>query len=779
MSSAPAIPSPYIPPDDASLGGEAIIVGWIVIAFVSAGLLRSLLDRCDAAWYSMLAVFIGWTGPFSILYFLPLDLSSTKYRACLAQQAAGAVDLPCTPPLLYIAYATQLSIWQAIYWTLFFLTWFTIPILQSATDSGGFTAAQSFRKAIRYNAWYYSVLGIVGAVLLTVLAVWRGLDFASLKGFLMAISNAYGLLLVVLFMSYGLVDIPRELWHAADVRRSLSMLEYRAPRYKEQLESSMRDLQEVQKSILALDPLVPVSNPVRKYVDRMLIQCPAELRNTPAPSGGFTSWFRSGPAAPSPDQITLKSLQQLHRSLKQAILARNRCQYQWDHLIERAHFFQDIIDNSDNSDRRFHVLGRFRASWRQRLEWVWYVHGRGTLLRLFALIAGVLSIALLWSEVTMNMGLSVFELVQRAKSYAATELVALVTLAYLAACTFGPLLSIRVFSIYQLAPGQHTNVKSLLFFAAYMTRLCFPLSWNMLNLTQSEAVFSRVMGSVNLVPLLGDSFNDWVPISLVVLCGITVLNIQARILRMCGLDAAYVAGDGDDADDEARRADGRMLLTQAKAAREAARVAGAATPLVSGQTNEPLLLAAADAPAESNVVTQPPQYAALALDDEFVPLGRRRAGRNGNSRTSTPALPPLPPLPAQQPQQQTASRAAAALAPPPPPPPPPSVPAARPAPQVVSPPNPTTGLSIPKSISFTFAMGGRAPTLARGNVNSGAQPQQQSAAGVGLAVPTANGRKRSVSTTGPAAPNVSSPPVGKGAAAPPSVKRPLNLFDDI
>ena len=45
---------------------------------------------------------------------------------------------------------------------------------------------------------------------------------SSLVGFLIALSNAFGMILVVTTLGYGLVDVPRKYWRMASMQRSLS-----------------------------------------------------------------------------------------------------------------------------------------------------------------------------------------------------------------------------------------------------------------------------------------------------------------------------------------------------------------------------------------------------------------------------------------------------------------------------------------------------------------------------------------------------------------------------
>ncbi|ORZ32531.1 LMBR1-like membrane protein-domain-containing protein [Catenaria anguillulae PL171] len=631
----PTMPtSPPLAIDITSTTGTAwIIIGWLAVLSIALVTLLQLGNRKETPPAIGFFVFLGWAGPFSILYFLPLDLTSSKYRQCVEHASSSAAASECIPPLLYLSSDDLRTIWQSIYWTLFFITWFAIPILQTYCDSGGFTALQSLRKALRYNAWYYGTIGIVALVTLAYVTVVNGPpNWLALKSIGMALSNAYGLILLVLCLSYGIVDVPRELWLAADVRRSLTILEYRAVRYRDNLQAATRSLESIYREIAALDRTVPVSDHVRPYVDKLLIRLPAEHRTATVPTSSstfnFSSWFSRGnngasPSGPQPGSVTLKALQQLHRSLKMATLEYNRRKYKWDHLVKSALYYQDILDNEDNSDGRFHVIGRFVPPWQQRAEFIWFTYLRAWTLRAVSIVCGVMSLALVWSEVTMSMGLSVLALFTRTHSYTVLQAACITAVGYMTICTFVPLLSLRVFSVHQLAPGHHSAVPSLLFFAAQMTRFTFPMCWNFANLAEADnLVFSKVMGTVNLVPLLGEGFNDWVPISLVVLASMTLLNVHGRLFKCLKLDTAYVASEEEGDSASSDRADGRLLLQQARASRSTQVAEIGNTPLSADRQG---LLSSN--PGSPPVAPAPgvPNIAPILPDDAFVPLAKRGA----------------------------------------------------------------------------------------------------------------------------------------------------------
>lgn len=78
--------------------------------------------------------------------------------------------------------------------------------------SGDFTVKAKFMTALIQNLIFYAILGVVGAIALVYL--WAKGQFdageGSFSGFLIFCTNAYGLILIILFLSYGLVGVPKK-----------------------------------------------------------------------------------------------------------------------------------------------------------------------------------------------------------------------------------------------------------------------------------------------------------------------------------------------------------------------------------------------------------------------------------------------------------------------------------------------------------------------------------------------------------------------------------------
>ncbi|KAJ2708727.1 hypothetical protein H4S00_006855, partial [Coemansia sp. D1744] len=157
----------------------------------------------------------------------------TLYRIC---------EHDCDEPLGYISSPFTRRLWVGLYWSMYLLTWVVLPIMMSYVDSGAFT----FRDRLRESAWsnlqFYGVSGAVGLLVVGYIALTRGVFGADLVAFFMALANFWGLFLVITFMGFGLVAIPRKLWFRGDLALELSKIEGRAMAYKDKAYDSALEL---------------------------------------------------------------------------------------------------------------------------------------------------------------------------------------------------------------------------------------------------------------------------------------------------------------------------------------------------------------------------------------------------------------------------------------------------------------------------------------------------------------------------------------------------------
>ncbi|KAJ2786888.1 hypothetical protein GGI15_001157 [Coemansia interrupta] len=550
-------------------------------------LLHTYGDRKRCAWYVQLASVTSWYLPFTIVFILPFDFSSTLYRRC---------ELNCDEPLGYISSEFTRRLWFVLYWFMYTLTWLVLPIMMSYVDSGAF----SFKARLRESAWsnlqFYGISGVVGLVLVGYVVLTRRIVGTDLVAFMMALANFWGLFLVITFMGFGLVSIPRKLWRQGDLVLELSKIQSRAVAYKDKAYDSALELSDIVREANLVSSRIGYNDDLRHCVDTIMEYCPRTDANGIRPSTQNATLSDRIPV-----DITETYLAALHNRIKKAVLKEERDRWRWNRSARRAFFLQDAIDSSGNPRRQLESNLRPWSQWsigKRAAAWWWYIALRPVVYRALSIAAAVLSVGILWSEITFNLDSSHFSLVNHllrsmGLSYFAIEATSIVIIAYMSLCAYSSVMKLRLFNIYSLESHHHTNERSLLFCGAYLCRLMFPLCYNFLNMAggvdaskDDEATeFSKFMDKIDLVPVLGEQSNRAIPVLIMVPAALAFFNIHGRVMEYFSISRAGVgtrasgvsagANGDDDGDEEAElgplclpQEEGRGLLLEARRAAE-------------------------------------------------------------------------------------------------------------------------------------------------------------------------------------------------------------------
>ncbi|KAF9966985.1 hypothetical protein BGZ70_000525 [Mortierella alpina] len=510
------------------------------------------------------------------------DLSSTLFRGCKAEEE-------CNEPFMYVSSEFLVAAWRTLYWSSFALTWVMIPLLQAYTQSGEFTVMKKFRSAVRYNIIYQLIIGTIALIGLVGVIYVQGTS--NLRAYVMALSNSWGLVLVVIFMGYGMVDVPRRLWHKGDNSRELRRISFKASVVKDKRQDTEDEVHAVAKELSVVCHRVQLSDPLRPFIDQMVENSPAvrgiqfESSRTASPNsashngnrgdlsgtGGALGGSRTAVSSSSggrkhatdgavPVVITEQYLADLHARIKRALRMNDRWNAIWQDLLKAGFLAQDIQENADNPDKKFRSNLRPLTSKPRNLllsfEWHWHLKLRPFLLRSLSALCAALSLLIVWSEMTyqnLNPILSVIGLlVQLARdrmSYGAIEAISFFTMLYMCTCAYTTLMKMKLLNNYVLVPNHHTDEPTLLFIGSYLCRLTFPLVYNYLTIStigkEDSTVFAGYMGKIDMVPFLGE-FNYYMPYMILVPTVITLFNVFAKMFAVCSISDNFFDNDDDE-----------------------------------------------------------------------------------------------------------------------------------------------------------------------------------------------------------------------------------------
>ena len=386
------------------------------------------------------------------------------------------------------------AFWRVVYWTSQVLTWLVLPLMQSYTKAGEFSVWGKLRSALIDNAIYYgSYLLIVGVLLLYIaLRPDVYLDGSQLRAIAASASNTWGLFWLVLLLGYGLVEVPRWLWNAACPQFMLNQGYFKSAKLSHERAEAWDHLNDLLQSLQSIGSSIGNNHPLRQHLDTVESRVPSELLDRLRRS--------APPDAPHADVPSEKALVRLHKQLLKALQHHNRVETQWSLMVEKVIYLEDAQRNSCSHDSHFkHSTPRERNQlvnllYTPSVEWFWVCRVRGWLLRSMSVVAGVVSAAIVWSELTFfyqSPTLSIFAiLVNIAKSnydYITIELISSLTMAYIALCAYSTLFAVRVLNLYYLAPHHQTDQYSLIFSGMMLCRLTPPMCLNFLSLIHMDS----------------------------------------------------------------------------------------------------------------------------------------------------------------------------------------------------------------------------------------------------------------------------------------------------
>ena len=121
-----------------------------------------------------------------------------------------------------------------------FFSFVLVPFVMHYEVSGEFDRNLRVRHAAFKVVRTYTIYAVLGVVFLIVL--WTKGAFAmegfSLKGLVMAMGSAFGLLQIIVFLGYGLVNVPRQMHFMNSFEKQLNMTLCRVDTCEDRLQSS-------------------------------------------------------------------------------------------------------------------------------------------------------------------------------------------------------------------------------------------------------------------------------------------------------------------------------------------------------------------------------------------------------------------------------------------------------------------------------------------------------------------------------------------------------------
>lgn len=506
------------------------ITAVLSIALLVLLVIRHFLPLRTTPTYLLLPVFLALALPCSIVVLVPIDLASAD-----SNESKHALWLP---------ERVILVTWRITYWLTFLLSWFVLPLLGEYCDSGYRDPRSRIIDSLRTNARYQLIV-LSTAVLGLVYFIWEnGFHVASIKGLIMALAYAWGLILAIGLMGHGLVALPRRLFMNADVSTRLRRLQMRAPKIKESLDEASEKLEVLESTVVQLKRHKGgASREQQDWIDEL-----AETSILPDMRPGFAAAAQaSNPSIPS--VVTDRYLADLTRKLKRARHRKARFDDEWTNLCQQAQNTQAILDSATSRKLEFE---HSRDSWLGRASFLtpamrYHLH-MNVVPALRKSLSGILalgSILIVWSEIVKSfapklsvIGLSVVHHSNsKAKVNFGGQVMAALWLLYMDTSALYAIFDVKVWGNRALVKRQ-TYAESACWYSLQVAKLTVPLSYNFITMMPpsffKETMFFRFLGQlINLTPL-GQGFSAFFPIILLIPVIATSFNLYGKAKGVFG-----------------------------------------------------------------------------------------------------------------------------------------------------------------------------------------------------------------------------------------------------
>jgi hypothetical protein len=212
-------------------------------------------------------------------------------------------------------------------------------------------------------------------------------------------------------------------------------------------------------------------------------------------------------------------------------------------LVDKYIKLEDIIASKYNEDRRIsHIFKAPREGRSGRFldvsEWLWECWVSPIFCRIAAVVLAVMGCFVVLGELTLfvEAPVGVFPLMfESDHGDIGTQLLCMIPLCFIVFTTYFGLFNLKLQGMYGLYPHNNTDPHNLTWSASFMARLASPLCYNFLLFIKVKgSEFEKVIGVVDVVPVVGKDFAVFFPSILIVFVFMNLFNVYGRLMKALG-----------------------------------------------------------------------------------------------------------------------------------------------------------------------------------------------------------------------------------------------------
>jgi len=402
--------------------------------------------------------------------------------------------------------------------------------------------------SLKINGIYYAIEIGAFIIFFVIYAIAKGFPTAEYaKGLMMSMSSAWALIQIILFLSNGIIDVPRDFWRRASLERRIKTICCKLAQNQEILDDDKIIIEQCIKKFQAIEIVCTEEN--KEYINNIYETIPEEL-----------TYFRVITGTINPDMEVGKSVSEtrsrianIHYLLKSTLHEYAVYNDEYQRLIKEGVFIENLVyslekkfkyiyepGKQEPTDKYQKYLEHFKLLWHTKILPVLHL-----VIMAFCAVYGMIVIlgetTLFYPDLHKYLAPLGYILASN-KHFIITLIISVPTLAMFITYTYYGLFNFRLSKFYGLFPHQQTDPSCLVYSAMFTAKLAFPICYNYLLLlslvsdsTNPDAkirtVFENVMGVIDMVPYIGTNFQEYFPCIIFVFLILNGCEIYSRIMK--------------------------------------------------------------------------------------------------------------------------------------------------------------------------------------------------------------------------------------------------------
>jgi hypothetical protein len=437
--------------------------------------------------------------------------------------------------------------WNFLYWAGFVLCWGLLPIITSYEDSCEFTVKGKLMYSIKLNAIYY-IIGLAVLVICAVIYILiKGVPQEDeAKGLIMALTNCWGLIQIVLFLSNGMTGTIRHFLKKIMITDRFKTVCCKLWQTQEIIDENKST---IENSLVKLQSMEVLCSPeIVEYINRVRDTVPEELRS-----------YQYLSSSPTPDlniagskEKVIAKIADYHYKIKSSLQEYTVHKDVYERLIVEGMLLRQLMKVKSNKAEYLLEAGEKlpESTFEKFIEKFRYLWHRfivpigsfilGVFLILYAVWIIMGEFSLVFPD-SYNVLSPLGYLLHTYRSYISVLLIVVPTLGmFITFICFG-LFNFKLSKFYGLFPHKQTDPSCLVYSSMYTAKLAFPICYNYLLIVglrdyesnkKLETVFENVAGVMDL----GVDFQHYFPCVLGLLLLLNICEVYDRVMKSLSLD---------------------------------------------------------------------------------------------------------------------------------------------------------------------------------------------------------------------------------------------------